>query len=412
MIIALVVGASLAACTTAPSTPAISSSAGVGASAIALPIDLDQIDHLAIGVLIAPVDGEGSEYRPMIAGATVAASRFALSGGSIELVNAYDDGTSAGALAATQQLLDAGVSALIIGSSGEHLAAAIDAASLAETAVILPYAQAPSPRAGVWSTAPTVRQTGETLTGALSHIGANRPLLLASADSSLTAWLDPVDRIDPDNPQAVATTIERLTSLQADAVVIDAPADIMAELVASLHHDLGDLSVPILVGPAAVTPLFGEMTTVAGASALPLISVGVNTDDQAELASGGAGLAADSFFEALKLDVDHADCLGLPTQSSCSGTDWADINSHDAVVALVRAAERARSSKPSDLRSSLEQLSLDWRDGLAGADLDFHAANTLDDDAIDVLHSTTEDPGERPDDGSNDDGLFWFAELG
>ena len=367
---------------------------------------------LAIGLMVPPVEGEGSEYRPLAEGAGVAVQRFALTGTTIRLVVALDDGTVAGALASMNSLVDARVAGVVMAASGEHTSEALAAAAAAGVPVVMPYAQPPAATDGVWSLAPTAAQTVAALDVALKDRGASKPILV-SDDILVTALapgqIAPAAVVSPADPTAAAERIlSGVHDLTADSAIIDAPPEQQAAVVVALQTALGDLQIPILLTPQALTPAFSQALIRGGAANSHLISVGPDDDDPASLARGRQADAAAAYYAAVRLGANDPGCRNIYNDDSCARTaPYADIASHDALVALVRAAERAHSTTPGAVRQALSGLALTVADGLAGPPLDFASPAALPDAAVVPLHSSTTDPGVRP--APSGGRLYWFS---
>ena len=115
-------------------------------------------DKLAVGVVVSQTSplGEGAEWRNAAEGARVAANRFALGGASVTLVPVNDRGTADGAVAAVKTLADQGVAGIVLATSGDHIAGAVQQAAARHVPVVLPYAtSADGLPADVWITGPT-----------------------------------------------------------------------------------------------------------------------------------------------------------------------------------------------------------------------------------------------------------------
>lgn len=385
---------------------------------IALSADGLAEQTVLVGVLVPPLEGPGSEYRPLVEGARVAGYRFGMSGTEVEFAVALDDGTAAGAERAVQDLVDQDVTAVVLAGAGDHLTGALEVAVRAETAVVLPYDSVTSASAGVgaadqvWSTAPSEVAVRDGIGSALAAAGASRPFLVVGdgrTGDGVTAvrtgsTADPVT-----TAQDIVTAVE---SRWVDSVVVDASAAEQSALVVELQGLLGSRQVPVVLTPEALTPAFGDVLAARGSAGGWLISVGSDTDDQVALSDTESGAHAALFFAALRLAAGDPTCLNVYGDDSCATSlARADIAAHDATVAVVRAAERAGSVEPSAVRDALSGLELGYEDGLAGPALDFGESNPLPDEAVTVLHASTSDPDLRPvsTGATGSAELFWFA---
>ncbi|MEV7971616.1 ABC transporter substrate-binding protein [Cellulomonas sp. NPDC089187] len=370
-----------------------------------------QVDGpIRIGVLVPPVEGIGSEFRPLVEGARVAAYRFELGGAEVEFTVALDDGTEAGAQAAMKALLDDDVAGVVLASTGDHTASAVRAARQASTAVVLPYGGAEGE--GVWSLAPSDEAVVTQIEAALAEADAERPYL-ATADGREQLDLHATHAGVLGASEAMAQEIVALLeSREVDSVVIDGSAQEQADLVVALQGLLGSRQLPVVLTPEALTTDFGDRLTAAGTTAGWLFSVGTDTDDHVALTESEAGQNAAVFFSALRLASGDVNCVNIYGDDSCAaGITRGDVASHDATVALIRAVEAAASTDPAAVRTALSGLDLAHADGVVGPDLDFGQGQTLADEDVAVLHASTSDPGLRPADASGDPAatLFWFA---
>ncbi len=397
----------LAGCTTAPEpapspTPAEAQPVALGLS--------DRVTQpVRIGLIAPPVEGEGADNRLLAEGAGVAVNRFALSGARVDLVTVLDDGSVEGTDAAMRSLIDQKVAGVVMAASGSHVTQALKTASAAQTPVIMPYGQATDSIDGVWSIAPSPSQIAHTLAEALADAGATHPVLVAAAPSPAVADIRASVVIDPDSPDLSQTVLADVQALTADSVVIEAPAATQADLVAALQSVLKDRQIPILLTPQALTPVFSRTLVDDGAATTPLITAGMDTDDLASLTHGEQADATAAFLAALRLGENDPNCRNIYGDDTCSSAaGWADIASHDAVVALVRAVERAGSTAPAEVSQALVTSTLTAADGLAGPVLDFAHDPVVADSSVVALHSTTADPKLRPA-GPADTRLFWFA---
>ncbi|MDR0284866.1 MAG: ABC transporter substrate-binding protein [Propionibacteriaceae bacterium] len=375
---------------------------------VALAVSAGMPQPVRIGLVVPPVEGEGSPYRLMTEGAGIAVYRFALSGAHVELVTVLDDGTADGAANAMRSLVSEGVAGVVMASTGGHTSTALTVAAAAGVPVVMTYGQPPTPVDGVWSLAPTRSQVTAALRTTLRDAGASRPALVSTGENPLD--VPAVTRFSPDDPAGVAAAVlTQVEALFVDSVIIDAPADTQARLVSALQTGLADRQIPILLTPEALTPVFAQTLASTGTVASGLTTVGVDTGDLASLGRGGRADAAAGFFAALRLAANDPACRNIYHDDTCAaGTAYADITSHDAVVVLVRAAEHAASTDPSAVRTALGTLQLTAADGLAGPPLDFTAPTLVANDTVVALYSTTTNPGVRPP-TSDTPCLYWFA---
>ena len=194
----------------------------------------------------------------------------------------------------------------------------------------------------------------------------------------------------------------------ADVVVADLPAASAAALVVRLQS--ARVELPVVLGRDAVSPAFGQALAREGGSLNGrLLTVGAGAGDTASLGAGAPARSSSAFFAAVR-GAAASPMTGLFDQGSYSRfAGSSDAPSHDAVVALVRAAEQARSTDPGKVLGSLRSLHLGGPDGLAGPSLDFHGRTVLADRSVVPLAATDQDPGVRPSGAGAPQKLFWFA---
>ena len=386
---------------TVPITPARPSPVGIAIAGL-------PAETVSIGVLVAPIEGEGSEYRAVAEGAAIAAYRLSLAGADIEIVAALDDGTSAGADAAMATLIDSRVVGVVVASSGPHLSAALDQAVTAGLPVVMAYDRPAADASGIWTIAPTTAALEDGIADALSRAGARNPQYVTG---SVTALPVPAGfgTLALADPQAAATSIVAgLEELRIDSVVIDAPAAQQAQLLAAVQSELADRQVPIILTPSALTPAFASEMMALGTSGVWLMSVGTNTGDPAALAGGESGDAVAGFLAAVRLASGDPSCRNIYDDDTCGATSTrGDAASHDAVLAVAHAVASAQSTGRADVMEALSGLTLTADHGLAGPPLDFSETDALAAADVHVLHATNQDPGLRP--AGTDLGFFWFA---
>lgn len=374
----------------------------------------DAVGPVRIGVVVPPVEGAGAEFRPLVEGVRVAAYRFELGPGTREAVDvrvALDDGTAEGASRAVAALLDEEVAAVVLASPGAHTADAVADAGAARTAVLLPYGSASGPVEGAWSLAPSAEVVAARVGDALDRVGASRPYRATAADrapGTPAVWTGATHDPHGTAEEVVALLEDR----EVDSVVVDAPAAEQAALVAALQDRLGARQLPVVLTPEAITPAFGDRLAASGSTGGRLLGVGVAAQDHAALTASETGARVAVFLTAVRLAAGDPTCRNTYDDDGCApGAPWADVASHDAALAVVRAVDAAGTVDPAVVRSALAGLRLTAEDGLAGHDLDFGSYHALPDEAVVVLHAATADAGLRPSAGVGEGvALSWFAE--
>lgn len=405
-------GLLLAGCTSEgqAATPAAGRPATVAPVELTVSQPTDEPVRIGLLVTLSAVPGQGSDVLPAAEGAQVAAYRLDLGGQQVELEVVDDRGTVAGARAAVEELVNARVSGIVAATTGEHVLPALEDASAAGTAVLLPYLRTgrdlPS---GSFVTGPTAAAVGAALEATMKARGLARAFVV-TADGVEAPGVQGVERavFDGSDTESVTARVRRAARDGAvDSVVVAGSAASQARLVSRLQGTVEDL--PVVLTPEALSPVFADQLQAAdGTTAARFVTVGVDASDTTTLRSGARADAAASYFAALRMLSEQADARDLfGSVPFAEVAEDADTSSHDAVVALAAAASEAGSTSPAAVQDALADLALDHGDGLAGAALDFSSANALDADAVVELNATEQDPGVRP--GLDAGNLFWFA---
>lgn len=374
-------------------------------------------DQLVIGVevTLSAAPGEGAEWRDAAEGAAVAARRFALGGTKVTLVSVNDKGTIAGAAAAVRTLAGRNVAGIVLATSGEHVSGALTEAAAQKIPVLLPYdlgAAGAAGRAGqAWSTGPDRRATDARIVTSLTERGLTASLLVDAGGGPVNG-LTPRERrtfTAGDDAAELARTIVRRQKepkTAVDSVVVSGPIELQAPMVAALQGT--SLDLPLVLTPQALSPAFPTALTSAGGSlAGQLWSAGLRDGDVTALEPSDEGRALTAYFSALQLTASDPAAKNLSgDQPFAAVAGAADVSSHDAVVALVRAAAVAKSADPDRVGQALSGLRLGSADGIAGPTLDFAGTQVVPDDAVVPLAATPVSPGLRP--PSSTPGLHWF----
>ena len=377
-----------------PASPAIPASVALASS------KQIQTSSVTIGLLVGPLDGEGSEYRQVANGAEVAGFRFGLGGLTVNFKTVSEDGTADSAKKAMQTLIEAGVTGVIVADAGPHLADALDAASTAGIATLLPYDYANQVSAPIYRTGPSAETLAAGLKTALANAHVSRPVVVSQNGYEITGVTDDVNESltyvgDPVTTASAVTLA--ISNTQADAVIIEAPAVVQADIVTHIQALLGDKQLPIILTPQALTPAFaaglGPVADLRGV----LITVGRNTDDMVALQTGPQGDNMSAFLQAVRMAADSPTARNIfGDDSFASAAAYADTASHDAVVCLVRAAEQVAAGSAATVSAALGGLSLDINEGLAGGLLKFSSTETLAANQVITLYGSSQNPGLRP----------------
>ncbi len=380
-------------------------------------------DGVTVGVIVslASAGDSGSQWSEAAQGAEVAAYRFGLGGTAVDVVAADDGGTADGAATAVQDLADQGVVGIVVASSGPHVAGAVRAAADTGVPVLLPYAPAPPLPDGapVWLTGPDQPTIADVLTRAIGSAGVSKPVLVDAGGGGLPTLTPAVERaLAVSAPETAASRlaaeIGRLAGdAEVDSVVVTGPAARQAVLVRALQG--AAVTLPVFLTPDALSPVLAtDLAGADGSLSSEMVTVGEESGDVAALAPGATGEALSAYFAAVRAagaDPAVEDFFDGEAFTTVAGS--ADTRSHDAVVALARAAASAGSADPAAVADALGGLALDRSDGLTGAGLDFTGQRAQAPDQVVALQSTAQDPGVRPVSGSAPaPRLFWFPVPG
>lgn len=379
---------------------------------VELTADLPGPVTIGVEVTLGAAPGEGAEWRDAAQGAVVAARRFALGGSEVTLVAVNDKGTSAGAAAAMKTLAGRNVAGVVLATNGSHVTAGLAEAAADQIPVLMPYDLGAGGAPGrAWSTGPGRRATDSRLVTALAQRKLDAPLLVDAGGGPVTGLTPREARTFAagDDAATLARSVarrQRQLDTAVDSVVVSGPPELQASLVAALQGAAVD--VPVLLTPGAVSPAFpAALATAGGSLSGELLSAGLADGDASALVATDPGRALAAYFSGLQLaagDAGTKDLFGDRPFAEVAAA--ADVSSHDAVVALVRAVATARSTDPAEVAAALPGLRLGTGDGIAGAPLDFRSTEAVTDDAVVVLASTPASPGVRP--AADAPALFWF----
>ncbi|MEY9775471.1 hypothetical protein [Arthrobacter sp. MW3 TE3886] len=419
--ITVVLAAAIALTTLALSRPKEASRPDPVAATVPVALKAEGLPKdFSIGVVLTlGQSGEpGSEYNRAAQGAIVAAQRFAQGGAAVALSAQNDRGTEDGARAAVRALAEQGASGVIVATAGAQARAAAKTAEELGLPVILPYAEPSDPAQATWTTGPSGASVAAGLRTALN--GKNRVLLVgdggevpASVGISQTLNLDSFDdvtglaqeaaiqtgaQLRPPAEDAPAGAESTRVAEPADAVVVSAATpQRLARLVQALQSR--DVSVPVVIPDGATAPAFAStLAELDGAASGQLVSVAPAGGDATALQKDAQGRGMSAFLSAVRLASGDPKVQNLTGDAPFSADAWAaDARSHDAVVALVRAAASAGSGEPSKVGPALRAMSFGPGDGLAGPELDFSRSAALTAEAIPV-YASPQDLGLRPPD--------------
>ena len=371
---------------------------------------------LSIGVVVSltSAPGQGSDWAQAAEGAQIAAYRYGLGNVTVRLQTADDKGTADGAAKAVRSLVHQHVAGIVLATEGSHIKGALTAAAKAHVAVLLPYdSGTTSLPDDAWRTGPDSKEVSATLAAAVKDRGLDRPAVV-DAGGGTPSGLSPVATYTfrpGDDAGRLAKKIARRThtARPVDSVVVSGPAGQQAAVVQALQGAaLGDL--PVFLTPDAQSPSFAtSLSSDGGTLSGDLTTVGTNAGDIAAMSPDRSGGALSAYFAGLRAaasDTKTKDFFdGKPFASVA---DEADTRSHDAVVALVNAAAKAKSADPAAVLQALSGLKLDLDSGLAGPTLDFGSHSALSSSDTVALNATTRGPGLRPVEATPPAQLYWF----
>jgi branched-chain amino acid transport system substrate-binding protein len=378
------------------------------------------LQPVKIGLVVtsSSAPGQGQDDLGLAAGARVAEYRLGLAAqGKVTLDVVDDHGTAAGSRAAVQQLLGDGVAGIVYASEGSHLDAGVALAQAASTAVLLPYATTVPAGSGVWLTGPSAQQVVSALSTALGAQHLVSPLVLRTTSVTGLDQIasDPTVKTIDEGANLTAQVAADLTKLGTaagpDAVVVWGSAQAEADAVAAVQQS--GSTVPVLLGPSALSPTFASELAQLGSQGQATtggtyVTAGVPATDNSTTGETTAFLAADRLAAA---DTAAVPSLLTATSFSASGAATADTRAHDAVLALVDAVAVARRTAPGSVLGALRTISSTPSSlGLAGPTLDFaQGPDALSASGVEALQSTDQGSGQRSGVEQTLPALTWFA---
>ncbi|GAA2843780.1 substrate-binding family protein [Leucobacter komagatae] len=410
--------------------------------AVTVPVPIRGVDVPAqtkVGVIVTTGSGsaEASDWAQAADGAVVARERLALGGSEIELVVENDKGTANGSAEAMTALVEQGVVGVVYASSGSHIEAGIDVASEHGLAVVLPFEQVPESSKGVWTLAPESADLEEQFARVLAsyerplHVNAGRGLpegvkiadelvyRSGSGPEGLAMQAAEMTGSDPlahggyaggtDDEEDGAEEAKPAPQKRVDAIVLSGPALLQANITQELQSR--NVTVPILLTPAATSPNFEAMLALNGASVSPTLrTIGYDWDDAVALGNDGRGRSSSAFLAAIRLLSADGKTMNLTEDASFAEVSGAaDGRAHDAVLALARAAADAGSTEPARVSAALAGLSLVAGDSITGPEMDFASPQVVSAKAVE-LYATGQQLGLRPESEKSTDVLVWFTE--
>lgn len=370
-------------------------------------------EDATIGVIVTYGDAEGSEWKDAANGALVAAKRFELGGTTIAVETRDDRGTVDGARAAVEELVKSNVSGIVVASAGEHVSGALEESQKVGIPVALPYYNgALQQYSDVYRTTASNQNVVAALNESVQP-AANPMVLNAGASPLEGLTAGQVREVGAtEDLSAVVKSVRSLASTNRDfpidAVVVNGTAERQAQLVAELQK--AKVSLPIALSPQATSPAFAQSMVAENASlSNELASVGGHSFDDAALRPGAAGQAMNSYLAVLQqMSADKENFSLAGDRVFREVAPVADARAHDAVVALVRAIDEARSTQPQKVGKNLHGLVLGVEDGLTNGTLNFGNHEAFAGQAIE-LRLSNQNLGLRSTNEKDESAGQWFA---
>lgn len=358
--------------------------------------------------LIVSSGGPGADVKDLASGAYVAA--FRLNGATakkdnVELLVADDNGTAEGAVSAVADLASQGVAGIVYASTGEQMLSGVAKAAELGMPVVMPYAddtRLVDQGATSFLAAPSVPQVAKELAEHVAKSGYSKVALVRQAgpygDAGKAALTSQGMSFISDTPITAEVPVSgnAIVAGAPDAVIIWAEAA-AAVGVADALASAGS-NAALLFGDRVAVPSFGKgvVASLAPAVGDGAVSVGSWAGPDTPTA------AVDGFF----LAKDRA------VSSGATNADLAvaDFRSHDAVLAIVAAAERAKST--AGVFDALKEVSTADLAGSVGAPLDFSSPMAMSDDNVALLSYSTIDDGSGRYPAAETAGGHWLAVAG
>jgi ABC-type branched-subunit amino acid transport system substrate-binding protein len=287
---------------------------------------------------------------------------------------------------------------------------ALTAVSDAGVPVVAPYLRTTETLPdGVFVTGPSEEAIADGLSRAMETDEVTSPITIVSDDvpAPSVGAAPPRELTGSGLDDLVEDIAKAVEDKTADSIVISASAASQATTVAALQGAVPD--VPVYLTPEATTPAFASaLRDGSGTPAGRFVSVGPRAFDSSTLDSSPEAESAAAYFAALRLGAaDESFTSALDDSPFADVSGAADLPSHDAVLALVRAAAKAESTDPAEVGAALDGLTVGVKGSLAGPALDFSSSYALPAEAVVPLYATTQDPGVRP--AASTPVLNWFG---
>lgn len=379
---------------------------------VQLHADVPKDTSIALILTLSSDPGQGSKWRDAAAGAEVAIHRFAMSGTKISLTVFDDHGTASGSAEAVAKARKARVSGIVYASTGDHLLAGVKAAAHSGTPVLLPYySDVASLPTGAWSTGPSDEDIAAVMANLITQQKLD-PLLTINAGGKIPQGIEGARMLplDPKIDRSVSAKVlsKTLGRSKPQGIVAAGPALTLGQTVA-LIQGVGS-HVPVVLTPEALSPGFYQgLVKANGTASTELFSVGAASGDAQSLGTDEAARSMSAYLAGLRLlaaDPGAKNPVGDDSFSTVAAV--ADSRSHDAVVALVRAVEKAQVKDSGAVSASLANMTVGYDQGITGSPLDFTRPAAFPKDRVVPLSSGQDTLGLRPAPASGVAPLVWF----
>jgi ABC-type branched-subunit amino acid transport system substrate-binding protein len=358
-----------------------------------------------VGMIVSTA-GPGKDVNELSTGAYVAEYRLnAAKAGSVQLFVEDDTGTAEGATAAVDRLADQGVAGIVFASLGDQTKAAAAEAAKRGVAMLAPYAGAQADAADTtFFTGPTDAQAAAELANYVKDKNLSPVAVVhqtgaygdAGRAALASAGLPVQSDVSFDATAADASGPAKTVAAAKPGVVVawtelDGGVRLMSELKSA------GVTAPVLFSPRTAIPAFGraQKSLTAPAATDGLLSAGTWAGPWTPTS------AVDAFYLAREKAGESGARADLT---------YADLRSHDAVLAIVDAAAKAKNTDPAAVLTALKGI--DSIAGAAGVPLHFdNAASVADGDVAVLTYSTIDDGRGRLGDASTGAGA-WVAVAG
>ncbi len=364
------------------------------------------VSDAKVGLIVSSA-GPGADVKDLAAGAYVAAFRLngaTLDGKNVALVVADDNGTPDGATNAVTSLVEKGVVGIVYASVGEQLLAGAATAAQSGVAVIYPYADDPrvaEQGATSFVAGPTIAQSAAELAEHVASAKLSKVALVRQAgaygDAGKAALGDAGLTFVSDTPvTGDAIPGKAIASGSPDAVIVWAESAAALSTADALSS--AGFSGEMLFGNRAAVPAFGRVLAASLAPAVGDGALSVGSWAGSDLPTS----AADAFFLAKKEAVSSG--------AVSADLSNADFRSHDAVLAIVKAAEGG--ANRASVLDAIKSVSTKDVSGAVGAPIDFSDQLAFGDSNVALLTYTNinDGSGRYPTDATA--GGHWLAVSG